>query len=56
MTAAILVQNWWQAGLAIVVIVLLFRIRNAIRRARHQRAQTEALVAEWETYQRRRDG
>ena len=53
MTAAILVQNWWQVGLAVVGIVAFFVVRHAIRLARHERAQTEALVAEWETYQRR---
>jgi hypothetical protein len=54
-TAAILVQHWWQAGLAVIGIVLFNVIRHAIGRARHERAQTKALVAEWETYQRRRD-
>ena len=53
MTAAILIQNWWQVGLAIIGIVVFIVVRHAIRRARHERAQTEALVAEWETYQRR---
>ena len=53
MTAAILVQNWWQVGLAVISIALFYVVRHAFRRARHERAQTDALVAEWETYQRR---
>ena len=55
MTAAILVQNWWQAGLAAIAIVLINVIRHTIRSARHERAQKAELLAEWETYQRRRD-
>jgi len=54
--AATLVQDWWQAGLAIIFGILAFYgVRNAIRRTRHERAQTAELRTEWETYQRRRD-
>jgi len=53
MTAASVVQNWWQAGLAIIGILVFYVVRHSIRSARHQRAQTEELRAEWETYQRR---
>ena len=53
MTAAILVQNWWQVGLAVIGIGLFYVVRHANRRARHERAQTAELRAEWETYQRR---
>ena len=50
---AILIPNCWKAALVIIGIVGFIVVRHAIRRARHQRAQTNALVAEWETYQRR---
>jgi len=52
--AAILAPNWWQAGLVIIGIVL-FVARAAIRRSRLKRAQTEELLGEWEIYQRRQD-
>ena len=50
---ALLIPNWWQAALVIIGIVGFIVVRHAIRRIRHERAQTDALVAEWETYQRR---
>ena len=54
MTAATLVQNWWQAGVAVIGILVFYIVRYAIRRNRRERAQTQELLAEWETYQRRR--
>ena len=55
MTAAFLVQDWWQIGLVVIAVGLLYVVRLAKRRASHQRAQTQELLTEWETYQRRRD-
>jgi len=51
---AILVPNWWQAGLVIIALVLFIVVRKAIRSARQKGAQTEELLGEWEIYQRRR--
>ena len=54
MNAATLVENWWLAGLAIIGILLFTVVLHAIRKNRRERARTEELLAEWETFQRSR--